>query len=685
MPDMRSFADAVARHGKQIAGDAAKSAVQSALSGNGSDSSSGDAAAGGAGDMAAAAVSGFIGKKKSGAISAASMEDSQGRFDELTEGLGTSLDAVDAAGIGAAKRGSAFGSREGGNAAKGARKPDMRKSFGTAKDSRALAKKALHGTRGAMQEGGVESAAVGSMFTAVEEAGADSAAGAAVHASTRLAAMGPGAAGRRAKGGPGAGRALRNAAFEYFDGMTDDGISDVTSDIKTAYAGYRTTAEGAKLARAGVRTAGKGVRAVGRAAASAPGSAVKLGRAVVGAPDRVAASARAAKEKSMAIAKAVREGRIITGMGTENQIKAMDVARKGLHGAGTAMLTLLRGLAAQVVSVLPLLTPVLVLVLGVAIVSGVIGAAASLLPHQVQGLTDDESYVCNFFHEKGLPDIQIAAIMGNMRRESGFRPDAEEGGSAGMGIGLCQWSRTSHKDGSWGPGRRKKLMDYAESQGKPWQDIGVQMDFFWNHDIWGTGWSGGAGGAWNEKRFMETKDLDEATECFARGWERPSASGLVLDLRRSYAKTYYDAITSPSGGSGEEYQAATAAQKGVVDAAKRTPSPGNGLCAKWVSQTLTRAGYAYQNGNANDMYNNCCTSSNRNDLKVGMLIAVPRHPHTSAGRTYGHVGIYIGDNQVMDNVGTVRTISLDEWINYYDDMETPKWGWATVTGDLSAK
>ena len=33
-----------------------------------------------------------------------------------------------------------------------------------------------------------------------------------------------------------------------------------------------------------------------------------------------------------------------------------------------------------------------------------------------------------------------------------------------------------------------------------------------------------------------------------------------------------------------------------------------------------------------------------------------------AGLTYGHVGIYIGDGKVMDNIGVVRVTTLDDWI-----------------------
>jgi cell wall-associated NlpC family hydrolase len=75
------------------------------------------------------------------------------------------------------------------------------------------------------------------------------------------------------------------------------------------------------------------------------------------------------------------------------------------------------------------------------------------------------------------------------------------------------------------------------------------------------------------------------------------------------------------------------------------------------------------------MYNAWTTSSNRSDLKPGMIVAVSTHSHTSAGRIYGHIGIYIGGGMMMDNVGFIRTISVDEWVNYYSTTVTPRWGW----------
>lgn len=131
-------------------------------------------------------------------------------------------------------------------------------------------------------------------------------------------------------------------------------------------------------------------------------------------------------------------------------------------------------------------------------------------------------------------------------------------------------------------------------------------------------------------------------------------------------------------GSGQEYAAASDAQKRIADACKTTPSPGAGLCAAWVSNVYAAAGLPRPSGNACDMYDKYCTSKNRAELKVGMMVAVRTHNLTSAGSRYGHIGIYIGDGMMMDNVGEIRTISVDKWISTYEGHATSgdgvKWG-----------
>ena len=143
------------------------------------------------------------------------------------------------------------------------------------------------------------------------------------------------------------------------------------------------------------------------------------------------------------------------------------------------------------------------------------------------------------------------------------------------------------------------------------------------------------------------------------------------------------ANSSSSGGGGTtsipgsgQASAGAGAQQRIVDSAYSTPSPGAGLCAWWVADVFINAGFGTVPGNADDMYAAYCTSSNKANLKVGMIIAVPSHPHTSAGAIYGHVGIYVGNNTVRDNIGYIRDINVDSWIAYYGLTTTPRWGWA---------
>lgn len=133
----------------------------------------------------------------------------------------------------------------------------------------------------------------------------------------------------------------------------------------------------------------------------------------------------------------------------------------------------------------------------------------------------------------------------------------------------------------------------------------------------------------------------------------------------------------PEKGSGQDYDAASGAQKRIVNACYATPSPGRGYCAAWVSRVFQRAGFGYPGGNACDMYSRWCSYSKKADLQVGMIVAVSTHGHTYAGRIWGHVGIYIGDNRVMENIGAINTNSLDSWCSYYGDIVTPRWGWAS--------
>ena len=112
----------------------------------------------------------------------------------------------------------------------------------------------------------------------------------------------------------------------------------------------------------------------------------------------------------------------------------------------------------------------------------------------------------------------------------------------------------------------------------------------------------------------------------------------------------------------------------VVRACYTTPSPGTGLCAAWVTYVFANAGVGSFYGNADDMYYAWCRTSPSN-IQPGMIIAVNTSPSSAAGRIYGHIGIYIGNGTVMDNIGYIRTTSLSYWVSYYSALATPLCGW----------
>lgn len=105
----------------------------------------------------------------------------------------------------------------------------------------------------------------------------------------------------------------------------------------------------------------------------------------------------------------------------------------------------------------------------------------------------------------------------------------------------------------------------------------------------------------------------------------------------------------------------------------RTPSPGLNWCAKWVSMVYQNAGYGYVGGNACDMYWNYCFTSNRDELRNGMMVAVPSWNGSYMSYTYGHVGIYM-DGYVWHNVGSISQTPLDEWIAAYGQISEVRWG-----------
>lgn len=126
---------------------------------------------------------------------------------------------------------------------------------------------------------------------------------------------------------------------------------------------------------------------------------------------------------------------------------------------------------------------------------------------------------------------------------------------------------------------------------------------------------------------------------------------------------------------------ATALQRRFIACAHATPSPGTELCASWVEQSFSRLGLGVVLGSAAELCRGYCHYSDTADLKVGMIVATEAHPYTAGGLRNGHVGVYAGNDEVLDCADNrIRRVPLELWLTAYGIMSAPRWGWLGTIG-----
>lgn len=543
-------------------------------------------------------------------------------------------------------------------------------------------------------------AANAAVNSAVASIGDDSVSGTTIRSSTRAAV----AAGRSIKASRAAGKQVGARGFFSSSAeaskaailaLDDDGNLDGLDKVdEAARAGryVRDKAKDFKAARAKAKGGSKSQlmsQAEKKAArASEEGQRAAFSKSMQRRSMSIAKAKATAGEITAANEKANLISKLVSGLANAGK-QALQSLAAIVQGIGSFLSGLFGSIAAALGSSVFAIIAVVVLL----IILFVVALFCDPSQATVQGLNETETQVATFFREKGLDDVQIAAIMGNMYGESGMHAGSEEGGGTNAnGIGLCQWTN----------GRHTNLVNYANSVGKSWTDVGVQLDFFWDHDKWQSNWWSGyhintydhspesmsedpPSGSYVEgskRGFLAATDVKDAVRQFLYGWE---VAGIPrLKVRYDAAERYLEALQNGGDADGDhganggapQIAGATARQQAIVNSAYATPTPGQGLCAAWVSNVFRNAGYGFYGGNACDMCRSWCHSSNRNELKVGMIIADVSHPGTgSAGLTYGHVGIYIGNNKVMSNEGPITVKSLDTFIRFYGAGTGCRWGW----------
>ncbi|MBO5656898.1 MAG: SH3 domain-containing protein [Agathobacter sp.] len=116
-----------------------------------------------------------------------------------------------------------------------------------------------------------------------------------------------------------------------------------------------------------------------------------------------------------------------------------------------------------------------------------------------------------------------------------------------------------------------------------------------------------------------------------------------------------------------------------------------GMCAAWVSGIYSAAGLGYPGGNAIDYWTRWGStgSTSMDNIPVGAVVC-GSGSGSALGNQYGHVGIYLGNGLVADNVGYHRIISIEDWAKYnvgtcsgYTGYIGWVWPYGTSLGDLT--
>ena len=143
---------------------------------------------------------------------------------------------------------------------------------------------------------------------------------------------------------------------------------------------------------------------------------------------------------------------------------------------------------------------------------------------------DIKSQIWNHLAPKYGP-VVAASIMGNMDAESSFDPTVVNGD--GGATGLCQWYDV----------RERALKDFADSKGKPWQDVQTQLEFL-DKEI--------AESYSSTIEKMKDKSIEDAAIIWEKEFEA-SGNESSYSRRKNSARAIYDSFHENKQGKGKSF------------------------------------------------------------------------------------------------------------------------------------
>lgn len=219
-------------------------------------------------------------------------------------------------------------------------------------------------------------------------------------------------------------------------------------------------------------------------------------------------------------------------------------------------------------------------------------------------LTGVEQQIAQALKGYGFTDEATAAVLGNLKAESGMDPASDEV-MDGMfnyayerACGIFQYTSTQ-------PGRGEywAYKEWCSANGRTWSDVANQMEWTFSGGLggtwtarWGTALArsgyysncpGYAGGAYyaTPDEFKAADDVDRATFSWMACYERPANGGYAhLDRRIAYARDYLARLTSGAGAEGGNAIVAAAESQLGVPYVWGGSTPGVGLDCSGLTQ-----------------------------------------------------------------------------------------------------
>ncbi|MCM1218690.1 MAG: phage tail tip lysozyme [Lachnospiraceae bacterium] len=291
-----------------------------------------------------------------------------------------------------------------------------------------------------------------------------------------------------------------------------------------------------------------------------------------------------------------------------------------------------------------------------------------------------EEQVWNYFTGKGFTKEATAGIMGNIYQESKFKPDMLQNGS-GPAAGLFQWENYKNKSKRWA-----NLNKLAESVGKPWTDLGTQLDF--GHSemqnekwMWSTVDNGNKTNIKTFDEFKALKNVDDATHEFEVHFER--AGKPVMETRLAMARKYYNTYknmvpgaqngTTNNAASNAGINVATLRAEGATKSNKTSAATsGTSSIINAAANSSLPAGMGGFGGNDED--------TKALGARIGINRPSPREMYASPIRrrdSYGGFGTVTVDNdKIVELLGTIATETggINSGVKTLNDKELPTTG-----------